>query len=231
LSVGDRTFSLDEFIDTAQFEITPSAIPIPLMILRCWSIVNSVWFCDDHHPVFNFIDMEGTEHTFDIFSNDLDYKLWDQLLLQSYESDSDSDEEQETEVDADADVDTDLDTGAIESICTEPVLTEIPLTGTQQENAADTSAPESLDEPDLPSAPLPPSQPDTDVDEEYVTAVFPHPSDPDTLVVTTTPEVATAVAAAVTAAAAAAAAAAIANAATVAVADVSAIPVIQTTSA
>ena len=93
LSVGDRTFSLDEFIDTAQFEMSRSTIPIPLMILRCWSIVNGVWFCDENQPIFDFIDMEGNEHSFDIFSPDLDYQLWDRLLLGTSESDDDDSED------------------------------------------------------------------------------------------------------------------------------------------
>jgi len=114
LTVGDRTFSMDEFIDTAQFEITTSKIPIPLMILRCWSIVNGVWFCDEHQPIFDFIDMEGNEHSFEIFSTDLDYKLWDRLLLGNVESDDDSDNEAESEAetDADAEAETDAETDA-----------------------------------------------------------------------------------------------------------------------
>ena len=81
LTVGDRTFSLDEFIEKVEFEITKDKIPLPLVILRCWSILNGVWFCYTNQPIFNLIDMEGNEHEFDVFSDTFNYTAWGRLLL------------------------------------------------------------------------------------------------------------------------------------------------------
>ena len=163
LTVGDRTFSMDEFIEKAQFEMTKSTIPIPLMILRCWSILHGVWFCDEHKPVFDFIDMEGNEHSFEVFSSDLDYEQWDQLLLGNTELDDDSDDEAEAEVEAEVEVETETEAEA-----------ESPSESTD----APAIPSESTDAPAIPSestipveessgpTPLPPSQSDSDVEVE-----------------------------------------------------------------
>jgi hypothetical protein len=158
---------MDEFIEKAQFEITSSKIPIPLMILRCWSILHGVWFCDEHKPVFDFIDMEGNEHSFEVFSSDLDYEQWDQLLLGNTELDDDSDDEAEVEAEVEAEAEVEVET-EVEAEAESP----------SESTDAPAIPSESTDAPAIPSestipveessgpTPLPPSQSDSDVEVE-----------------------------------------------------------------
>jgi len=80
ITVHDRTFSLDEFLQNFKIEFTPDNIPEPLHILRFWSITRSLWFTMSENPILNVIDNEGNEHSFSIFSNN-DLDLWNSFFV------------------------------------------------------------------------------------------------------------------------------------------------------
>ncbi len=80
ITVHDRTFSLDEFLQNFKIDFTPDNIPEPLHIMRFWSITRSLWFTVPENPVLNIIDNEGTEHSFVVFG-DYDEDQWNSLFV------------------------------------------------------------------------------------------------------------------------------------------------------
>jgi uncharacterized protein YrzB (UPF0473 family) len=94
ITVHDRTFSLDEFLQNFKIEFTADNIPEPLHILRFWSITRSLWFTVSENPVLNVIDNEGNDHSFSIFGNH-DMDLWNSFFV--VYSDEEEEEEQEEE--------------------------------------------------------------------------------------------------------------------------------------
>jgi uncharacterized protein YrzB (UPF0473 family) len=96
ITVHDRTFSLDEFIQNFKIEFTPNNIPEPLHILRFWSITRSIWFTVTENPILNVIDNEGNEHSFSVFG-DYDMDQWNSLFVVYDEELEEEDEQGEAE--------------------------------------------------------------------------------------------------------------------------------------
>jgi uncharacterized protein YrzB (UPF0473 family) len=96
ITIHDRTFSLDEFLQNFKIEFTPDNIPDPLHVLRFWSITRSLWFTISENPILNIIDNEGNEHSFGIFS-DYDADQWNSFFFVYDEEEEDEQEDEQEE--------------------------------------------------------------------------------------------------------------------------------------
>ena len=95
ITVHNRTFSLDEFIQNFKIEFTPNNIPEPLHILRFWSITRSLWFTVTENPILNVIDNEGNEHSFSVFG-DYDMDQWNSFFV-VYDEELEEEEDEQGE--------------------------------------------------------------------------------------------------------------------------------------